>query len=107
MFSYLHPRKGPVFDGLEDKEVVYAKEQPQYIPLRTLVSAGPDRKVYSRWTLTAEQRKRVADGADVFLELLTFGHPLQPIRMAIADGNESVEWVRICLLDEKIEVGMI
>jgi len=104
MFSYLHPRKGPVFDGLEDKEVVYAKEQPQYIPLRTLTSVGPDRKVYSRWTLTDDQRARVADGYDIFLELSTFGHPLQPIRMAIGSGNESSDWIKICLLDETVGV---
>lgn len=87
MFDYLKPKDGPVFDGLEHWEVVYAKNQPEYIPLRTLVSIGPERKVTSRWTLTSEQRKAVADGADIFLTLLTFGDPLQPIQVAVTDDK--------------------
>ena len=87
MFDYLSPKNGPVIDGLESKKVVYARDQPEYIPLRTLKSDGPMGAVVSRWTLTAEQRKLVADGADIFLELSTFNNPLQPIRMAIGDGK--------------------
>ena len=90
MFDYLQPKDGPVLDGLVSKEIIYAKDQPQYIPLRTLVSAGPDRKVLSRWTFTDKQREAIVKGADVFLELSTFGKPLQPIRMMIADGSDGL-----------------
>jgi hypothetical protein len=37
MFEFLHPHNGPVIDGLEKWEVVMAKDQPQYSPLRCLV----------------------------------------------------------------------
>jgi hypothetical protein len=94
MFDWLQPRDGPVFDGFESKEVIYAKHQPQYNPLRSLVSADHTRSVISRWTLTPEQRKAVADGADVILELATFGHPLTPIRVAVSDGNISPDFLR-------------
>ena len=86
MYEFLSPRNGPVIDGRESEEVVYAKDQPQYQPLRTLVNFDSERRVTSRWTLTDEQRKAVYEGADIFLELLTFGQPLQPIRLAIGDG---------------------
>jgi hypothetical protein len=86
MLNYLSPRDGPVVDGLEDREVVFAKDQPQYIPLRALVLKGPERRVLTRWSLTDEQRKAIAEGADIFLELCTFGEPLQPIRMAVGNG---------------------
>ena len=86
MFDYLQPADRPVIEGLEDHEAIYAKDQPQYLPLRTLRSNTPGRAVLSRWTLTAEQRKAVAAGADIFLELLTFGGPLQPIRLAVSDN---------------------
>lgn len=85
MFEYLQPADKPVIDGLEKHETVWAKDQPEYNPLRTLTSKTDDRKVLSRWTLTPEQRKAVADGADIYLELLTFGTPLQPIMMAVSD----------------------
>lgn len=106
MFEFLQSAVAPVIPGLEEFEVVYAKHQPEYNPLRTLkadtngiplleqwidllahlrtlearTNAVP---VLSRWTLTAEQRQAVANGADIYLELLTFGGPLQPIRMAV------------------------
>src|ERR1700719_4054431 len=105
MFDYLMPKNGPVFAGLEEREVLYAKDQPEYNPLRTLVSRDRERRVTSRWTLTDEQRKSVAEGADIFLTMLTFGEPLQPIQMAVGDGKEDLLWVRSCLLGESIQVA--
>lgn len=82
-FDFLQPADGPVVEGMEEVEVKFAEKQPQYTTLRTLTSNGPERKVLSRWTLTDEQRAQVLRGADVYLELMTFGTPLQPIRMGI------------------------
>lgn len=99
MFEYMQPKDGPVFEGLEALEVVYAKDQPEYKPLRTLKGLGPMAPVLSRWSFTDEQRKAIADGADVILELSTFSGPLQPIRMAVAKGTLDRNWVRVCLLN--------
>ncbi len=104
MFRYLAPKDGPVFDGLEKNEVVYAKNQPEYIPLRALVSAGPQRRVLSRWNLTEDQRKAIAAGDDLFLILRTFGQPLHPIQIATGNGEEDLEWVQKVLLDEEWEL---
>jgi hypothetical protein len=93
MFEYLKPAQRPVIDGLEEHEVVYAKDQPQYLPLRSLRSNNRNVDVMSRWTLTPEQRKAVADGADIFLTLMTFGNPLQPILMAVSD-NPNLDYFR-------------
>lgn len=100
MFDYLHPKDGAVVDGMEFEEVVYAKDQPQYIPLRVLTDASPMKAVISRWTLTEKQRESILNGADIYLELSTFGGPLQPIRMAISDGKLDNDWVRVCLLNK-------
>jgi len=83
-FEYLNPANGPVIEGLESFETVYAKDQPEYIPLRALRSRTDDGRVMSRWSLTSEQRKAVAEGADIFLTLMTFNGPLQPITIAVA-----------------------
>jgi hypothetical protein len=85
--DYLKPKDGPVVEGRESEEIVFAENQPQYIPLRALVyetypSSG-DVRVMSRWTLTPEQRQAVLNGADIYLTCLTFGRPLQPVTMAI------------------------
>lgn len=98
MYSHLKPKDGPVIDGLEAKEIVYAKHQPQYLPLRTLVGDDKDRRVLSRWSPTAEQRLAIANGADIYLQMLTFGQPLQPILMLISDGSWE-DW-------EKISIGI-
>jgi hypothetical protein len=105
MFEYLNPLDGHVVDGLESQEVVYAADQPQYIPLRTLCADGEMGAVLSRWTLTEEQRKAVAAGSDIFLELSTFHQPLQPIRMAISDatGDKFADWFKVCILNQPLQ----
>lgn len=86
MFEYLQPADRPVIDGLDAYEFVIAKDQPEYMPLRCLVGNTPQGERLSRWTLTPEQRQAIADGADIFLELLTFNSPMNPIRIAVSDG---------------------
>lgn len=100
MFDYMQPKDGPVVEGMEAEEIVYAKNQPEYIPLRVLRGEGKMVPVISRWQPTEEQRKLIAAGADIYLELSTFGNPLQPIRMAVSDGKLHNDWVRVCLLDK-------
>lgn len=99
MFEYMHPADKPVFEGLEEIEVVFAKDQPQYNPLRTLRSEAPTGSVFSRWSPTEEQREAIAEGADIVLELMTFHGPLQPIRVIVTAGKLDTDWVRVCLLD--------
>lgn len=86
MFEYLQPADRPVIDGLEKHEIVMAKDQPEYNPLRCLLGNTPEGERLSRWTLTEDQRKAVANGADIFLELLTFNRPMNPIRLAVSDN---------------------
>ena len=86
MFEYLQPADRPVIDGLEEHELIMAKKQKQYRPLRCLPSNDSDGYRMSRWTLTTEQREAVAAGADIFLELMTFNHPMNPIRIAVSDN---------------------
>lgn len=96
--DFLKPFDGPVVVGRESEEVVYAKDQPQYEPLRTLpyetYPGSGDYRVMSRWSLTPEQRRKVSEGSDIFLTLLTFGQPLQPILMALGDNDFYEEYAK-------------
>ena|SRR3990167_8915827 len=96
MMEYLQPADRPVVDGLEGHEVHFAKKQKEYRALRALRRTVHGVPVLSRWTLTEEQREAIARGADIFLELLTFGKPLQPITLMVSDGLNPEE-VRIRL----------
>lgn len=79
--------------------VTYAKDQPEYLPLPTAQGIGPQHIVYaplphvrpagpqvpvvSRWALSEEERRLLVGGADLYLTLWTFGHPLQPIQLSV------------------------
>lgn len=80
----------PIVRGLEEEEVVYAKDQPQYVPLPCLKSRQPDGTgaILTRWTLTDAERQAIANGADVFLRVLTYGNPLQPVGMFVSFDDE-------------------
>lgn len=85
MFEYLQPADRPVVDSLEQYEIVMAKDQPEYKPLRCLPGFTHNGERMSRWTFTPEQRQAITEGADIFLELLTFKDPMQPIRIAVSN----------------------
>jgi hypothetical protein len=61
-------------------EIVFAKEQPQYIPLPAL--KFEDGLVVTRWSLSLWERIQVLFGGSVYLGLLTNNKPLQPIKMS-------------------------
>jgi len=74
----------PVALDSEDRwgvsEITFAKDQPQYIPLPAL--KFQDGLVVTRWSLSWRERISVLFGGSVFLGLLTFNGPLQPIRIS-------------------------
>jgi hypothetical protein len=46
--------------------------------LPALVSRDEKRRVLSRWELTPEEREMIANGADIYIALSTFGTAYQP-----------------------------
>lgn len=59
------------------REVTFAKDQPEYQPLPAV--RLDDGVVISRWALSWRERLRVLFGGSVWLQLSTFGKPLQPV----------------------------
>jgi hypothetical protein len=89
MFGVLDIFDGPVIPGLEKHETVYAKDQPQYRAFRTLPARNGDSAI-GRFTFTDEQRKAIAGGADIYLEILHFGRPLAPsLLMVMSEPDDS------------------
>lgn len=67
---------------LPDHEIVtYAKNQPPYLPLP--MWKGPDGKRVSRWRLTLSERLQVLFGGSIWLTVLTFERPLQPVKLDV------------------------
>jgi hypothetical protein len=69
----------PDINGLEFR--IYAKDQPEYLPLPARVDGSGT--VVTCWRLTFKERCRILFLGTFFLTLLTFNHPLQPIRLSL------------------------
>ena len=93
-FAYLEPAIGPVINGLEGHEKIYALEQmAEYKPIRTLLGEHGRSSIY-RCELTSEQRAIIAAGGDVLIEILHFGGPLAPSRVMVLNQSDIQEQER-------------
>jgi hypothetical protein len=74
----------------DTKEVILAKDQPEYLPLpAAIIEREEGVALITRWQFTEDERAAIASGADLYLELLTFGQPLQPIRICVGDAPDA------------------
>lgn len=72
----------PIDPNIEELELrVYAKNQPQYLPLPARVDS--EGTVVTCWQLTWRERLTLLLRGTLFLTLLTFNKPLQPIRCSV------------------------
>lgn len=70
--------------GCEADEFIFAADQPEYIPLPALnIVIGEAEGILTRWRPSDEERLALASGADIWLEVMTFGAPLQPVRVSV------------------------
>jgi hypothetical protein len=69
------PVEPRLYDG--QRRIVFAKDQPEYIPLPASVDA--DGVVMTEWEPTAEELQRLLCGGRIRLFTHTFGQPLQPM----------------------------
>ncbi len=69
----------PVLPGFDLEITTFAKDQPEYVPLPS--HRQPDGTVTTRWRLTWSERLRVFLTGDLWLQLLTFNKPLQPVKL--------------------------
>lgn len=83
----------PIVPGEDLPVLVYAKDQPEYQPLP--VWRHRDGTVLSRWKLTWRERLRVLFTGDVYLWVMTFNQPLQPVKLQVEkpafQGGEPLE----------------
>lgn len=77
-----------------------AENQPEYTPVDILLARNIDytipvdkdyNTVIMAFELTGEERQRIINGEDVYVALLTYGHPQQPIMLSVGP-EEMAEW---------------
>jgi hypothetical protein len=70
----------PVIPGLVLPEITFAKDQPQYRPLPAYRSE--DGYVVTRWSLTWRERLNILFSGNLWLSVLTYNRPLQPVKLS-------------------------
>lgn len=63
----------------------YAKNQPEYLPLPAY--RAPDGTVTTCWRLDWHERLHVLFGGRIWLKMLTFNKPLQPVLLSTTDPD--------------------
>ena len=65
----------------EGENTVYAENQDPYLPLPAFYDEGANGRVVTCWSLSFWERLHLLLTGRVWLAMLTFGHPLQPVRL--------------------------
>lgn len=58
--------------------VIFAKDQPEYLPLPAFKNESTEGEVVTCWQLSFKERLRVLFKGEIWLSLLTFNKPLAP-----------------------------
>ncbi len=72
--------------GAPGRATTFGKDQPEFVPLPARVEDGC--VVHTRWHLSLDERRAILDGADIDLQLITGGRPLQPIHITVQGVEE-------------------
>ena len=73
-------------DGMH--QITFAKDQSQYKPLEANVRDDQFGEVETKWKLSFVERLIVLFAGNIYLSLLTFGSPLQPINIRVTRDGE-------------------
>lgn len=65
------------------QNVIFAKDQPEYLPLPALRIDSPQGEVISCWQMSFKERMKVLLTGKVWLSLMSFNKPLTPSYMSI------------------------
>lgn len=81
------------------QNVVFAENQPEYMPLPALKLFDPQGTVVTCWKLSFTERIKLLFTGRVWLSLLTFNQPLTPSYMSVNRKDVYVhadDMVKIC-----------
>ena len=70
--------------NFEGANVIFGANQPEYTPLPAEVrEKARTREVLTCWHLSDEEIERVRMTGEIWLSMLTFGQPLQPVLLSV------------------------
>lgn len=90
----------PIIPGSDLPVTQYAKRQDEYLTLPAWKSKGARGGVLSRWRLSWKERLKLLCTGNMYLWVMTFDMPLQPVLLTInkpevkvALGPSDVQWI--------------
>lgn len=63
----------------KEHNVVFAKDQPEYLPLPAFKNESAQGEVITCWKLSFRERLRILFKGELWLSLMTFNKPLTPV----------------------------
>ena len=69
--------------NFEEANVVFGANQPEYKPLPAECRDGKSGEILTCWELSPDELKRVQETGKIWLGVLTFDQPLQPVYVAV------------------------
>lgn len=69
--------------NFDTANVVFAANQPEYEPLPAEYRGGKSGEILTCWELSPDELKRVQETGKIWLAVLTFGQPLQPVCLSV------------------------
>lgn len=67
----------------KDQNTVYAKDQPEYMPLPALKLNTPQGEVISCWKMSVLDRVKVLFTGKIWVSLMSFNKPLTPSYLSV------------------------
>ncbi len=89
----------PVIPGYEPFEINVGEGQKQYFPIPTIVEDTDERRFFSRWEFSDDERQLIADGGSLIFQQLTFGEKFQPIAFQVVAKIEIDPNAQISIAD--------
>lgn len=72
----------PEWKDEEDAEAtLIAADQPEYFPLPAVIVNHE--RIWTRWQLDDDERRRIVEAGVIDIEISTFGSPLQPLTVRV------------------------
>jgi len=67
----------------KEQNVVFAKDQPPYLPLPAMVDVNSDQgEIVTCWGLSLSERLRVLFKGNIWMTMMTFHKPVTPVYMS-------------------------
>lgn len=93
-FDYLKPSIEAVIEGFEDHERIYALEQGNYIPIRTLMGDGGLITERRFSAMSKQQKQPVREPIATWYRINEYPHEIQPVLVvAFTEHRVTVLWI--------------